>query len=329
MLDKTFWLDRPVFVTGATGLIGGALVRQLLDLGADVVCLVRDWVPQSEFVATGMINRVKLVRGDLRDQDLLTRAIAEYEIQTVIHLAAQSIVGVANREPTNTLDVNIRGTWSLLEACRRSPLVTGVVLASTDKVYGDVDQLPYTEDMPYLAQYPHDVSKACAELVARTYVETYQLKMADHPAAQYLRGRRPELEPHHPGRDPLGTARPAAGDPLGWQVHPRLPVCRRCGRRPPGPGRGVSQAAGYQRPGLQYHQRDPLDDPRAGGRNPLPDGVRPGPRGQKPEQAGDPQPVPERRKSPALLGWAPAYSMAGGPGCNHRVVSQLPGQLEA
>jgi len=178
MLDKTFWLDRPVFVTGATGLIGGALVRQLLALGADVVCLVRDGVPQSELVRTGMIKRVKSVHGDLRDQDLLTRAVAEYEIQTVIHLAAQSIVGVANREPANTLDVNIRGTWSLLEACRRSPLVTGVVLASTDKVYGDVDQLPYTEEMPYLAQYPHDVSKACAELVARTYAATYQLKAA-------------------------------------------------------------------------------------------------------------------------------------------------------
>ena len=176
-MDKEFWLDRPVFVTGATGLIGGALVRQLLDLGADVVCLVRDWVPQSEFDTTGMVDRVKMVRGDLRDQDLLTRAVAEYEIQTVIHLAAQSIVGVANREPTNTLDVNIRGTWSLLEACRRSPLVSGVVIASTDKVYGDVDQLPYTEDMPYLAKYPHDVSKACAELVARTYVDTYQLNV--------------------------------------------------------------------------------------------------------------------------------------------------------
>jgi len=178
MTPKTFWIDRPVFVTGATGLIGCALVRQLLDLGADVVCLVRDWVPQSEFVRVGMIDRVNLVRGDLRDQDLLVRAVAEYEIQTVIHLAAQSIVGVANREPANTLDVNIRGTWTLLEACRRSPLVKEVVLASTDKVYGDVDQLPYTEEMPYLAKYPHDVSKACAELIGRTYVDTYQLNVA-------------------------------------------------------------------------------------------------------------------------------------------------------
>jgi len=178
MTPKTFWIDRPVFVTGATGLIGCALVRQLLDLGADVVCLVRDWVPQSEFVRVGMIDRVNLVRGDLRDQDLLVRAVAEYEIQTVIHLAAQSIVGVANREPANTLDVNIRGTWTLLEACRRSPLVKEVVLASTDKVYGDVEQLPYTEDMPYLAKYPHDVSKACAELIGRTYVDTYQLNVA-------------------------------------------------------------------------------------------------------------------------------------------------------
>lgn len=173
-----FWTNRPTLVTGATGLIGGSLVRQLLAAGADVVCLVRDWVPQSELVRSGALAQVKVVRGDVRDQALLERTLGEYEINTVLHLAAQSIVKVANEDPAGVLDVNVRGTWSLLEACRRRPGVRQVVLASTDKVYGDVDRLPYTEEMPFLAQYPHDVSKACAEMVALGYAATYKLSVA-------------------------------------------------------------------------------------------------------------------------------------------------------
>lgn len=176
--DRTFWANRPTFVTGATGLIGSWLVKHLLDAGADVVCLVRDWVPQCELVRGHLIDQVQVVRGDVRDQALLERILGEYEVATVIHLAAQSIVKVANQDPSGTLDSNVRGTWSLLEACRRRPGVRQVVLASTDKVYGDVDQLPYTEDMPWLARYPHDVSKACAEMIAMGYAATYETPVA-------------------------------------------------------------------------------------------------------------------------------------------------------
>src|SRR5881396_1403 len=127
--SSTFWLDRPVFVTGATGLVGGWLVRRLLGEGADVVCLVRDWVPQSELVRAGLLARLKVVRGDVRDQAMLERALGEYEADTVIHLAAQTIVGIANRNPVSTFETNVQGTWNLLEACRRSPGVKSIVVA--------------------------------------------------------------------------------------------------------------------------------------------------------------------------------------------------------
>lgn len=177
-MEQPFWSDRPTFVTGATGQVGGWLVKRLLNEGADVVCLVRDWVPQCELVRTGLLDRVKVVRGELRDLELLRRTLGEYEINTVIHLAAQSIVGVANRDPVTTFDTNIRGTWTLLEACRTSPTVKQVVAASTDKAYGESDELPYHEGMPLQPIYPHDVSKACADMIARCYAETYDLRVA-------------------------------------------------------------------------------------------------------------------------------------------------------
>ena len=174
----TFWRDRLVFVTGATGLLGGWLVRELAEQGADVVCLVRDWVPQSEFVGARLIDRVKVVRGDVRDQPLLERAIGEYEINTVIHLAAQTIVGIANRNPISTFDTNVAGTWALLEACRRSPTVRQIVVASSDKAYGDHDVLPYSEDAPLRGRHPYDVSKSCADLISQSYSATYDLPVA-------------------------------------------------------------------------------------------------------------------------------------------------------
>jgi CDP-glucose 4,6-dehydratase len=173
--SPSFWRDRPVFVTGATGLVGSWLVRQLLDAGADVVCLIRDWVPRSELLASGLIDRIRVVRGDVRDQEALERALGEYEIATVFHLAAQTIVGVANRNPVSTLDVNIRGTWALLEACRRSPAVKEIVTASSDKAYGDQEILPYKEDTPVMGRHPYDVSKSCADLLAQMYAKTYRL----------------------------------------------------------------------------------------------------------------------------------------------------------
>lgn len=173
-----FWRDRPVFVTGTTGLVGGWLTKRLLDADADVVCLVRDWAPQCELVRTGMIERVRVVRGDVCDQALLERVLGEYEVSSVFHLAAQTIVGIANRNPVSTFEANIRGSWSLLEACRRSPTVKEVVVASSDKAYGDQTVLPYDEGTPLQGEHPYDVSKSCADLLARTYAVTYGLPVA-------------------------------------------------------------------------------------------------------------------------------------------------------
>lgn len=170
-----FWQDRPTLVTGATGLLGSWLVRRLLDAGADLVCLVRDWIPQSELVRNGSLDRVKVVRGDVADQVLLERTLGEYEVDTVFHLAAQTIVSIANRNPLSTFETNIEGTWALLEACRRSPAVRQIVTASSDKAYGDHEELPYREDAPLQGQHPYDVSKSCADLIARAYAKTYRL----------------------------------------------------------------------------------------------------------------------------------------------------------
>ena len=170
---SSFWLDRPTFVTGATGLVGGWLVRRLVEAGADVVCLVRDWVPQSLLISEGLSDRVKLVRGDVRDQPLLERALGEHEINTVIHLAAQTIVGIANRNPIGTFESNIQGTWSLMEACKRSPLVKQVVVASSDKAYGDQPNLPYTEESPLQGVNPYDMSKSCTDLITTCYAKTF------------------------------------------------------------------------------------------------------------------------------------------------------------
>jgi CDP-glucose 4,6-dehydratase len=177
-MNTTFWQDQPVLVTGATGLVGSWLVRRLREAGAHVVCLVRDWVPQSELVRSGHLDAVTVVRGDVRDQALLERALGEHEIATVLHLAAQTIVGIANRNPVSTFETNVQGTWALLEACRRSPAVRQVIVASSDKAYGDQVQLPYDEDTPLQGQHPYDVSKSCADLIAHTYAVTYGLPVA-------------------------------------------------------------------------------------------------------------------------------------------------------
>jgi len=173
-----FWLDRPAFVTGATGLVGSWVVRDLLARGADVVCLIRDDNPRCELIRAGLLPKVKVVRGDVADQELMERTLGEYEINTVIHLAAQTIVGIANRNPVSTFDANIRGTWALLEACRRSPLVKQVVVASSDKAYGEHEKLPYDEDAPLQGRHPYDVSKSCSDLIAQSYAHSFHLPVA-------------------------------------------------------------------------------------------------------------------------------------------------------
>ncbi len=173
--DKSFWRDRRVFVTGATGLVGGWLIRRLLEAEADVVCLIRDWTPNSELYQSRMIDKVTVVSGDLCDQAVLERALGEFEINTVMHLAAQTIVGIANRNPVSTFEANIGGTWKLLEACRRSPKVGQIIVASSDKAYGEAKVLPYTEETPLEGRHPYDVSKSCSDLIAQTYAVTYKL----------------------------------------------------------------------------------------------------------------------------------------------------------
>jgi len=175
---KRFWRDRPTFVTGATGLVGGWLVSRLVEAGAEVVCLVRDWVPQSKLVADNTIERVRVVRGEVQDSALLERCLGEYEIDTVIHLAAQTIVTIANRNPLSTFESNIAGTWALLEACRRSPAVKQIVIASSDKAYGDSDSLPYDEKTPLRGVHPYDVSKSCSDMIAQSYAKTFGLPVS-------------------------------------------------------------------------------------------------------------------------------------------------------
>jgi CDP-glucose 4,6-dehydratase len=170
-----FWRDRRVFVTGCTGLVGAWTVRALLERGAHVVGLIRDRVAGSELSRGGFEQRIDVVYGCIEDQTLLERTLAEYEIQTVIHLAAQTIVGVANRSPLSTFEANVKGTWCLLEAARRCGYDPQVIVASSDKAYGEQRQLPYTEDAPLQGRHPYDASKSCADLIAQAYAATYRL----------------------------------------------------------------------------------------------------------------------------------------------------------
>jgi CDP-glucose 4,6-dehydratase len=175
---NSFWKDRSVLVTGGTGFLGSCLVSRLLEAQANVVCLVRDWVPQSELIRTGKIEQVTTIRGDVTDRDVIERALGEYEAEVVFHLAAQAIVGIANRNPLSTFSTNIGGTWNVLESCRRAPHVKSIVVASSDKAYGDQERLPYDEAMPLQGRHPYDVSKSCADMIAQTYATSYNLPVA-------------------------------------------------------------------------------------------------------------------------------------------------------
>jgi CDP-glucose 4,6-dehydratase len=177
-VNKTEWQDKRVLVTGCAGFLGSWLTAVLIDCGADVVGLIRDNIPQSQLVRSGTINHIKIVHGDLCDYTLIERTIAEYEIDTIFHLAAQTIVGIANRSPMSTFETNIRGTWILLEAARHNPTIKAIVIASSEKAYGDLAKPPFTETFPLRGRHPYDVSKSCADLIAQTYAHSYQLPVA-------------------------------------------------------------------------------------------------------------------------------------------------------
>ncbi|MGH9276427.1 MAG: NAD-dependent epimerase/dehydratase family protein [Acidimicrobiales bacterium] len=172
--DTSHWRDRPVAVTGATGFLGSHLVEHLVSLGAAVTVLVRDDIPPTS-ITEGWMPHVSVVRGPIEDQSTMERLLGDYETRTLFHLAAQSQVGVANRNPVATYEANIQGTWSVLEAARRSPRIEQIVTASSDKAYGAQPVLPYDEDMSLSAVNPYDVSKACADLLSQSYNQTYDL----------------------------------------------------------------------------------------------------------------------------------------------------------
>lgn len=179
MSAQPSWSDRRVLVTGATGLVGSWLCRELADCGAFVVAYICDWDPQSELLHSGVVNRINVVNGRLEEPDAVERAINLHEVDTVIHLGAQTIVGTAYRSPRQTFEANIAGTWNVLDACRlHRDLVKRVVVASSDKAYGTSSVLPYTEDMPLHGQAPYEVSKSCTDLIAQSYAVTYGLPIA-------------------------------------------------------------------------------------------------------------------------------------------------------
>jgi len=210
--DMSFWSNRNVFITGCTGFLGSYLAKELVDQGANVTGLVRDIVPQSNLYTGEEYKKINMVFGTIEDEPLLERILGEYEIDTVFHIAAQAIVGVANRNPLATFETNIRGTYNLLEAARRSPLVKRIVVASSDKAYGEQTQLPYHEDMPLKGSHPYDVSKSCTDLLAQAYHKTYGLpvcitrcgnlygggdlnfnRIIPHTIMSVLRGERPVI----------------------------------------------------------------------------------------------------------------------------------------
>ncbi|MFH0979298.1 MAG: GDP-mannose 4,6-dehydratase [Candidatus Woesearchaeota archaeon] len=173
-----FWKGKKALVSGADGFVGSWVAKKLIDSKAQVVAIVRDEKAEGNLKILGLTDKITIVRGDITDLETVERTINEYEIDSCFHLAAQAIVGIANRSPLSTFNSNIKGTWTVLEACRRSPKVERIVVASSDKAYGTQKKLPYTEDAPLLGSNPYDASKACTDIVARSYYSTYSLPVA-------------------------------------------------------------------------------------------------------------------------------------------------------
>lgn len=169
------WKNKNVLITGATGLLGPWLIKDLLQKQANIFVLIRDFVPNSLFFTENINKKVTVISGDLLDFHLIQRILNEFNIDTVFHLGAQAIVKTANRSPISTFQSNIQGTWNLLEACRLSPWVKKIIVASSDKAYGEQKKLPYTEDAPMQGRHPYDVSKSCTDLIAQSYFHTYKL----------------------------------------------------------------------------------------------------------------------------------------------------------
>ncbi|MBU0591471.1 GDP-mannose 4,6-dehydratase [Candidatus Micrarchaeota archaeon] len=187
--NKDYFDSKRILITGATGLIGPWLVEDLLNCGSDVTCLIRDHIPDSRFFTEKICDKVNLANGDLVDYPSVERVINEYEPEIVIHLGAQAIVGTAKRSPLGTFESNIKGTWNVLEACRvHDSLVKSIVVASSDKAYGDQEKLPYTEASPMMGTNPYDASKSCADLISQCYGKTYSLPLSISRCGNFFGG---------------------------------------------------------------------------------------------------------------------------------------------
>jgi len=175
-INSKFWQNRNVFITGGTGLLGSWVIKLLHEkTRANIVVLIRDHIPDSHLFLDKMFPQVNVVKGSVEDYLLIERILGEYEIDTVLHLAAQTIAPIANRNPLSTFETNIKGTWTMLEACRRSPNIKKIIVSSSDKAYGESRTLPYVEETPLKGQHPYDVSKSCADLIAQAYYSSYNL----------------------------------------------------------------------------------------------------------------------------------------------------------
>jgi CDP-glucose 4,6-dehydratase len=174
-VNRQFWEGRSVLVTGAAGLLGGSLCRKLVDAGARVGGLDIDW---SHGAVLDGDDAIKRIDGDVRDRGTMDRVLEDQAIDTVVHLAAQAVVGPANESPVETFEHNILGTWVSLDACRRRPQVTSIVVASSDKAYGDHGGTPYEEGMALLGRHPYAASKTCTDVLAQTYAQSFDLPVA-------------------------------------------------------------------------------------------------------------------------------------------------------
>ena len=187
--ERSFYSGKSVLVTGATGLVGPYLVKSLIENGAQVTCLVRDLVPDSLFFMEGLDRKVNIARGEVEDYGSVERTVNEYEPVVVFHLGAQALVQRGVRSPVSTFRANIEGTWNVLEACRtHDKLVSAVVVASSDKAYGEQKKLPYTEDSPMQGRFPYDVSKSCADLLAQSYGATYGMPVSISRCGNFFGG---------------------------------------------------------------------------------------------------------------------------------------------
>ena len=177
-MDKIGWKSTKVLVTGADGFIGSHVAKALIEKNAEVTTIVRDIKKTNNMDILNIKNKINIVHGDLVNFKDCERAINEYDVEFCFHIAAQAIVGPANRSPLSTFQSNIEGTWNILETCRVSKTIKGLIVASSDKAYGQQEKLPYTEDSPLKGYFPYDASKACAEILARSYFMTYNIPLA-------------------------------------------------------------------------------------------------------------------------------------------------------